>query len=121
MNEFNFVKVLVSPHRRTIQTAINILKSHPQHKKGGFTFIIYPYITELLTGPDDLFVSKEDLEEFLFEMTEENRTIRFDLEIMTKFNNRQLWFIDLIQDKEIREDLYKRCQEAAGKHKDDEE
>ena len=82
------MKVLVSPHRRTIQTAINILKSHPQHKKGGFTFIIYPYVSELLAGPDDLFVSKEDLEEFIIEVTEENPTIKVDLEIMTKFKNR---------------------------------
>lgn len=29
INKFNFVKVLVSPHRRTIQTAVNVLKSHP--------------------------------------------------------------------------------------------
>ena len=44
INKYNFKKVYVSPHRRTIQTAINILGTHPQ--KSSITLILLPILKE---------------------------------------------------------------------------
>ena len=44
INKYKFKNIYVSPHRRTIQTAINLLATHPQ--KSSITLILMPILKE---------------------------------------------------------------------------
>ena len=62
MNIFTFRKVFVSPHRRTIETAVHMLSSHPQ--KSQITFILLPLAKESLHTSSDLPVPFAELQAF---------------------------------------------------------
>jgi phosphohistidine phosphatase SixA len=59
MNTFSFRKVFVSPHRRTIETAVLMLSSHPQ--KSQITLILLPLAKENLHTSSDLPVPFAEL------------------------------------------------------------
>ena len=95
------MKVLVSPHRRTIQTAINILKSHPQLKQG-ITFEIFPYAKEIVNNANDLVVSRKELLEFIEQVKKDNENIKFDLSRLDELGvHENLWFLGILQNKEL--------------------
>ena len=103
------MKVLVSPHRRTIQTAINILKSHPQLKQG-ITFEIFPYAKEIVNNANDLVVSRKELLEFIEQVKKDNENIKFDLSRLDELGvHENLWFLGILQNKELREELITEC------------
>lgn len=64
INQFTFEKILVSPHRRTIQTAVNALGTHPQ-LENGITLTLYPIAKEILNNLNDMPVSRSDLDTFM--------------------------------------------------------
>ena len=109
MNKFKFAKVLVSPHRRTIQTAINILKSHPQLEKG-ITFEIFPYAKEIVNNVNDLVVSRKELLDFLENIKKDNPQITFDLSRLDELGcHENLWFLNILQNSDLREPLIAEC------------
>ena len=100
INKFNFVKVLVSPHRRTIQTAVNILKSHPQLEKG-ITFVLYPMAKEIVNNANDMPVSREELLSFTEDVKRNNPKITFDLSLMPS-ESPNTWHIQILQNEELK-------------------
>ena len=55
--------VLVSPHIRTIQTAVNMLQSHPQKDK--LTLKLEPQLKEVVYTAGDVPLSSHELIEFV--------------------------------------------------------
>ena len=100
------MKVLASPLRRTLQTAANLLKSHPQVKSPeGLTIVLYPYLTEKVDFLDSVPVLREDLEEFTSELELLHEGIKFDYSLMNKLKRKNLWFLDIFHDQELTKDL----------------
>lgn len=95
LNSFNFSKVLVSPHRRTIQTAVNVLKSHPQ-LKDGITFTLFPMAKEILNNANDLPVGQKTLIDFTNKITEEIPQITFDFQYINAYKHPNLWFVEIL-------------------------
>lgn len=84
INKFRFVKVFVSPHRSAIETALNILYSHPQHNEGGFTFILYPMLNGQLTNCNDLTLQRSELDKWLRILEYQYGSIKFDTSHLDK-------------------------------------
>lgn len=54
---FEYRRIYVSPHRRTIMTAVNLFKLYKRPAK----FILLPLAKEYLNNTNDLVVEFEDL------------------------------------------------------------
>lgn len=52
--EIPYAKVFVSPLRRTMQTCVEMFKSHPNRSK--IEFIVHPGIAEVLKKDSDIFL-----------------------------------------------------------------
>ena len=70
MNQFRFSKVLVSPMRRTIETAVNALKRHPQLYEEGITLQLAPLAKGILTNASGMCVSRNELNKLIDEIQE---------------------------------------------------
>jgi len=95
--------VLVSPHFRTIQTAIGLLEKHPQ--KAEFTLRVDPFIKEVLRNSCDIPSSVEDLKSFTTRMTQETG-FKFDLSHELLVDD--LWSVKIMTNKEYRDRLMER-------------
>ena len=62
----------MSPHKRTIQTAVQILSSNPQFLSEKVTFTLFPWIKEQMCCNNDCVCSRGELEEFVREIGEEH-------------------------------------------------
>ena len=82
INQFILVKVLVSPHRRTINTAVNLLKTHPQFKN--MTFVLYPMVKATVNNANDLPVSRQILLEYIEHLKTEHPGLNFDLSLINE-------------------------------------
>jgi len=52
INKTKLKMVLVSPLKRSLETALEVLKTYPE--KEGLRIIAYPYITEVLQNANDI-------------------------------------------------------------------
>ena len=121
-------KVFVSPHRRTIQTALNILKSHPQ-LENGITFILFPMAKEVMNNSNDLPLSRAELDKFLDEQRQANPSIDFDTSLLDRvvkecpypdqdlssdevfsddkiLGNPDLWFLHIQSSMQLKKELF---------------
>ena len=78
-----------------------MLKAHPQHAEGGFTFTLYPYLKE----SNDTVVSQDELHQFTASLQKENPTISFDYNLIDQFEYPDLWFLEILADENLREQL----------------
>ena len=77
INQFTFPLIFVSPLRRTIQTAVNILKSHPQLDQG-ITLYLFPLCREIVNNVNDLTVTRRELEGWCENLLVFNPKIKID-------------------------------------------
>lgn len=62
---------------------------------------------EILNNANDLVVSRTDLEKFISEVKLENPKISFDLSILDKMEYPKLWFLQILQNESLKDDLMK--------------
>ena len=85
--------MIVSPHRRTIQTAVNLLKSHPQREN--LTLKLVPVIKEQLFSAACVPVPLDELKEFVRAVEKESGLkIECDIESET-------WGLDVMTSEEF--------------------
>ena len=104
MNQFNFISVLVSPHQRAIETAVDILKTHPQLKNGGITLQLVPYCKEILSMTNSWPVSREKLDKFIELVKYRNPDFKFDMSHMDMFEHPKLWLIEILANEKVKKD-----------------
>ena len=92
--------MLVSPHRRTIQTAVTVLANHPQRLNGGLTLFIFPIAKEILNNGNDLPVSRDALYKFCSKIERENPGFKLDWTYMHALDkiidHPNLWFLEIL-------------------------
>jgi hypothetical protein len=94
MNTFTFRKVFVSPHRRTIETAVHILSSHP--KKSEITFILLPLAKENLHTSSDLPVPFAELQAFTASLHSQHG-FTFDFSLFAPFSDQpDSWHFQIV-------------------------
>ena len=81
--------------RRTIQTAVNALKTHPQ--KSMLTLRLVPMIKEATGGGASIPVSAQELAEFVKKTSED---FGIKIEYADKLLEKNDWAVDTLQDKE---------------------
>ena len=112
IKKFDFDKVLVSPHRRTIQTAVKILKSHPQLEKG-FTFALYNMAKEIVNNASDMPASREELLSFIEDVKSNNPKFIFDLSLMPS-ESPNTWHIQILQNEGLKAPLLEKINQLSG-------
>eukprot|EP00347_Sterkiella_histriomuscorum_P002559 403367681 len=90
INKVNFKKVFVSPLRRTIQTTIELFKSHSN--KQNIQFTILPIIREILDSSNDIAMNVSDLIELYSPQQERCKGLKFDFSLLQEsFVDPNLW------------------------------
>lgn len=89
----------MSPHRRTIQTAVHMLKSHP-HKKD-MTFVLLPIAKECLHTSNDLAIDHKDLLKLTDQITNDYG-FKFDFSPFDSFKELGLdtWYMQVMTNRE---------------------
>ena len=100
--------MIVSPFRRALDTARIVFKDHKDKPK----MIVWPFVKEVLSSSTDIPIELEEVKkqypEFDFSPVEE------------QLKNPELWMIETLYDKELRERLLKQALEIKKNAKGDE-
>ena len=121
--------------RRTIQTAVRILSSHPMmtspDKK--IQFVLYPHVRESVTYTN-LTISRQELEKYIGTITEEYPNISFDYSYLDSLafkesadpssiyndelirGNHDLWSIHVLTDEQLKVELLTDIANRYRKH-----
>ena len=96
MNRFNFIKVMVSPIRRAIETAINLLQTHPNLNNGGIKLILNPYLREQIMNESTLIF--QQLKDMCHKLEQDVPGFTFDFTLMEGFQYPNFWSIYMLED-----------------------
>ena len=66
---------------------------------------MHPFLADKLDTSDSIPILREKLIEFTEEIAEKNPGFRFDLVDMNQFERINLWFLDILQNHELAQDL----------------
>eukprot|EP00347_Sterkiella_histriomuscorum_P002542 403367749 len=115
MNQFNYRLIFVSPHRRTLMTAINILKSYQPlssddklQSQTKIKLILLPLAKEILNNSNDLACSHEELRQFCNEKQLQNPQFEFDFSQFEQFQNEygvDSWYYQILTNSEKKQML----------------
>ena len=96
--------------RRTILTAVNALKSHPQTQTPeGLTLTLRPLIAEQMNWLECIPIFRDKHLEFTRELEEQYPGIHFDYGLMDRtIEHQDLWFAEILQDQEVKEKLLEK-------------
>lgn len=99
-NELNIKYLFVSPLRRALETANLLFEKHPNRKN--MKIIVFPLITEMLGGPDEISINMTSkIEEFL--------RFGFDFSLLSSSQPYPYYIENInIPEREILFDLYKK-------------
>ena len=82
---FKYRKIFVSPHKRTLMTAVAIFKSYRIEKlKDNYQLqlILLPLAKEILSNSNDLVMTYDELKDFINNLENENPHLKFDFSIL---------------------------------------
>ena len=89
--------ILVSPLRRTIETACHLLKGHP--RKSEFTLKIEPTARELMTAGNVMLCTASYLRKFCANLASEFG-LKIDTTSLDKYENQDYWYLEDFLNKE---------------------
>jgi hypothetical protein len=82
--------------RRTILTAINVLKEQLENGTS-ITLVLFPYAREMVSSANDLPVSRENLLAFIEDQQNLYSNLIFDFRFMDELKMHQnIWFIEIL-------------------------
>ena len=119
-NRFDYVKILVSPLRRSIQTAIDILAGHRQIASGA-CLVLYPYLTERINDLDSVPLTRRELTEYTAYLEAKNDGLVFDYTFLDALPRRNLWFVEILQDESLKKHLLSELLEEGERDCEDNE
>ena len=67
--------------------------------------MLHPFLTDKLDSSDSIPQLREELVDFTEQIMEENPGFRFDFVDMNQFERMNLWFLDILQNRELAQDL----------------
>ena len=115
------MRVFVSPLRKCIQTAAEILKSHPsRNTKDGLTIVLHPFLTDRVNHIDSIPVPREDLKQFTDILQHEHPGLHFDYYLMDKLERTNLWYLEILTDKVFKQRLLQEILEPGCRDSTDE-
>lgn len=94
--------VFVSPFRRTIQSACNLLKNHPN--KAELTLVLKPGAAEHLGFKNVFLLHADALKRYCARMTEQYG-LTIDTTFVDQYQDPKLWFLELITDEAVKSQL----------------
>ena len=86
---------------------------HPQLEEG-ITFVLYPYIKEIINNVNDMVVSRAQLDEFISQVQQEHPKIKFDTSLMDQFEHSNTWWIEIMQDEGLKKELLDKINDGPG-------
>ena len=95
-------KIFVSPFRRTIQSACHLLKNHPA--KQFLTLVLDVGLAEHLSYKNVTMLHADALKRLCNDLSNEH-SITIDTSFLDSFNDPRWWFLELIPDQEVRDQL----------------
>ncbi|CDW86466.1 UNKNOWN [Stylonychia lemnae] len=120
VNIFDYRLVFVSPHRRTIMTAITIFQSYftvSERHHQSLRFILLPLAKEVLNNSNDLVMTYEELNDYTNKISIENPYITFDFSYFEEYKEPcySTWLYQILTNQEKRLNLiskFKECPDA---------
>ena len=109
MNDIDFRVVFVSPMRRTMQTASNIFKSHPN--LANIKFIVLPLAREVMKNTNDLCMDYTKIIA-MFSQQEHNCGLKFDFSLLEKEG--LYWQVNTLAMDEKRQTIFDEIKKEAG-------
>lgn len=103
-----YKKVYVSPMRRTLQTAVQLLDKHPQ--KSELTLVLVPILKEGLVSTDTLPMKFEELIKFL-----ENTGFKYDASLLENYKDKETYPFEIITDYKLKTELLTSYTNECGK------
>ena len=95
-------KVFVSPYRRTIRSACELLKNHP--KKAQLCVVLDPAAMEHLGNKNAMLLHAEAMRKFCKQLSCEYG-ITIDCSFLDSFADPDLWFLDIVPEAQLRNKL----------------
>ena len=92
-------KVFVSPFRRTLVSACELLKGHP--RKSELSLVIDPMCMEHLGHKNLFLLHMRAMRRFCGKL-EAQYGLRIDCSFLESFEDPNLWFLDMIPDQQVR-------------------
>jgi len=80
--------------------------THPQiFSKNGITITLFPFLTDKLDYPESIPTARTKLQQFTSNIENKYPGIRFDYTYMNSFKYPNLWFIEILANELVSEDL----------------
>ena len=105
-------RVFVSPFRRTLQTACELLKDHPE--KDRLTLVIDVGAMEHLGCKNAMLLHPAALKKFCGELTSQYGLNIDCTSFLQTFEDKEWWFFEMIPDLELRAEIFKIVQAVAS-------
>lgn len=103
ISELDLQIVLVSPQRRTIQTAVHLLKGHPQFSTLGFVLKLCPQAKEITQVMPQFGVCREQLNQLMESFTDEFPQLTFDTTLLDQLS--ELWWLDVLSNEKSKDKM----------------
>ena len=104
----------MSPHRRAIQTAVNILGAY-KIKEDKLHLTLFPLCKEIVSNGNDLPVSRGQLNQFIREIEDKHPKIKIDTSVLDQVQGHpNLWFLDILQDESLKKELLSKIEASPG-------